>query len=213
MSVDTSNLKFEHESDIAARCYNCVTDEDNANISNPEKELLHWHHVLCLNMPDTQKLMKDQIIYDQDGKMLYTLPPVIPTKYKSRKNIKPENWPCCKACKLATAKTRSTGTSTSKPFASQQGILSHDKYEPGDMISSDQYIVNTPGRLLSGYGRDAQQNCYHGGTIFQDAASNLVRVQNQVSLGATTNWSSSLRRVKFLETACVSQFTTSLVVI
>ena len=188
LSVDTSNLskeeKFEQESDIAARCYNCVTDEDNANITNPEKELLHWHHVLCLNMIDTQNLMKDQIIYDQDGKMLYTLPPVIPTKYKSTKNIKPENLPCCKACKLATAKTRSTGTSTSKPVANKQGILSRDKYEPGDMISSDQYIVNTPGRLLSGYGRDAQQNCYHGGTIFQDAASNLVRVQNQVSLGA-----------------------------
>ena len=63
LSVDTSNLSkeetFEQESDIAARCYNSVTDEDNANITNPEKEILHWHHVLCLNMIDTQKLMKE----------------------------------------------------------------------------------------------------------------------------------------------------------
>ena len=42
----------------------------------------------------------------------------------------------------------------------------------------------TPGRLLKGYGCEAPHNCYHGGTIFQDAASNLVRVQNQISLNA-----------------------------
>jgi transposase InsO family protein len=176
--------KFESESNIAARCYNCVTDKDNTNITGPAKELLHWHHRICLNMKDTQDLMKPQVIYDQSGKMIGTAPPVIPTVYKSTKNIKPADYPCCQACKLATAKTRSTGTSTSKPVASKEGILSRDKYEPGDMISSDQYVVNTPGRLESGFGRDAHQNCYHGGTIYQDAASNLVRVQNQVSLGA-----------------------------
>ena len=42
----------------------------------------------------------------------------------------------------------------------------------------------TPGRLLTGYGREPPHKTYHGGTIFQDAASNLVRVQNQVSLNA-----------------------------
>ena len=43
--------------------------------------------------------------------------------------------------------------------------------------------MKTPGRLEKGYGREALHNYYHGGTIFQDAASNLVRVQHQVSLG------------------------------
>ena len=28
----------------------CVTDETNQNITNPQKELLHWHHKLCINM-------------------------------------------------------------------------------------------------------------------------------------------------------------------
>ena len=45
-------------------------------------------------------------------------------------------------------------------------------------------MVKTPGRLLKGYGREVSHNCYSGGTIFQDAASNLVRVQPQISLGA-----------------------------
>ena len=42
----------------------------------------------------------------------------------------------------------------------------------------------TPGRLKKGYGHKAAQNYVHGGTIFQDSASNRVCVQPQVSLGA-----------------------------
>jgi hypothetical protein len=88
------------------------------------------------------------------------------------------------ACKLATAKTKSPKEKTTKPVKQKEGILSRDKYKPGDLISSDQFVVMTPGRLLTGYGREAPHNSFHGGTIYQDAASNLVRVQNQVTLGA-----------------------------
>jgi hypothetical protein len=62
---------------------------------------------------------------------------------------------------------------TSKPIASKEGALSRD-----------QFVVKTAGRLFRGYGREAAHNCFHGGTIFQDTASNLVRVQPQVSQGA-----------------------------
>jgi len=61
-----------------------------------------------------------------------------------------------------------------KPVPAKTGILSHDNYQPGDLVPSDQYVVKTPGRLQKVYGREALNNCYHGGTIFQDAASNLV---------------------------------------
>ena len=44
--------------------------------------------------------------------------------------------------------------------------------------------MKTAGRLFRGYGREAAHNCFHGSTIFQDTASNLVRVQPQVSQGA-----------------------------
>ncbi len=44
--------------------------------------------------------------------------------------------------------------------------------------------MKTPGRLMKGFGHKALHNCYHGGTIFQDMHSGLIRVQNQVSLGA-----------------------------
>ncbi len=70
-----------------------------------------------------------------------------------------------------------------KAVTSKQGVLSQDKYEPGDAIHTDQFVVKLPGRLLKGYGREPSHNCYSGGTIYQDDASNLVRVQPQVSLG------------------------------
>ena len=73
---------------------------------------------------------------------------------------------------------------TQKPVASKEGALSRDMYEPGDSIFTDHFLVKTPGRLIKGYGRDATHNCFHGGILFQDAASNLARVQPQVSNGA-----------------------------
>ncbi len=48
----------------------------------------------------------------------------------------------------------------------------------------DQFVSGTPGRLFSGYGREAEHNWFHGGTIFKDAASGAIWVEHQVSLGA-----------------------------
>ena len=176
--------RADYEERKSIDCCQCVTDQSNKNLNGPQKELLHWHHRLCLNMKDLQHLMRSQKIRDSNGKVIREQPPIIPTKFRSTKSLKPEQYPCCMACKLATAKARGTGVKTSTPVPGKTGILSRDKYEPGDMISTDQYVVKTPGRLEKGYGKEQHTNCYHGGTIYQDAASNLVRVQNQVSLGA-----------------------------
>ena len=161
-----------------------VVDETNQNLSGTQRELLHWHHKLCLNMQDLQQLMKPQNVRDQEGTIITKCPPVIPTKFKSTANLKRDQYPLCLSCKLATAKARSSDVITQKPVASKEGALSRDQYEPGDNIATDQFVVKTPGRLIKGYGREAIHNCFHGGTIFQDSASNLVRVQPQVSLSA-----------------------------
>jgi len=49
---------------------------------------------------------------------------------------------------------------------------------------TDQFTVQTPVRLLNGYGREGPGQCFHGGTIYSDAGSWLVNVQLQVSLKA-----------------------------
>ncbi len=51
-------------------------------------------------------------------------------------------------------------------------------------MSADQYVVNTPDRLLSSYCREAPHDQYHGGTLFHDADTGLIWAENQVSLGA-----------------------------
>ena len=66
----------------------------------------------------------------------------------------------------------------------KEGLLSRNKYEAGDFVSADQFVVNTPGRLLNGFGKESSREKLHGGTIFQDAATGIIWVECQVLLGA-----------------------------
>ena len=58
------------------------------------------------------------------------------------------------------------------------------QYEVGHFVSMDQFVLKTPGRQQDGYGREGENNRYHGGTIFNDAASGIIWAENQISLGA-----------------------------
>ncbi|KAL7461742.1 hypothetical protein ACHAXS_003253, partial [Conticribra weissflogii] len=131
-------------------------------------------------MPHIQELMKPRI-YRELGGVEYQLPPIIKTKFKSTPFVSP---PKCMACSLATLKARSPQVKRSRALQPREGALSVDQYNPGDCVASDQFVVKTPGRLTTGYGRNSDDNCYHGGTLYTDVSSGLVRVVPQVSLGA-----------------------------
>jgi hypothetical protein len=90
----------------------------------------------------------------------------------------------CAACELASACCCTTGATKQLVREEKAGILSAIEDQVGDLVSMDQFVSGTPGRLLSGYGREAQHNWFHGGTIFNDAASRAIWVEHQVSLGA-----------------------------
>ena len=91
----------------------------------------------------------------------------------------------CEVCSLARAKRRSPKVVRQEEAVKEkEAILSWDKYEAGDFVSMDQFIVKTPGRLLEGFGQEGANNRFHGGTIFNDAATGILWVENQVSLGA-----------------------------
>ena len=62
----------------------------------------------------------------------------------------------------------------------------------------DQFVVKTPGRLPTGYGREAKSNRYQGVTIFNDASTGIIWVENQVSLGAFETISSKSRFEEWL---------------
>jgi hypothetical protein len=52
-------------------------------------------------------------------------------------------------------------------------------------VSTDQIVCRTPGRLPSDYGWEGCNGRFHGGTIYNDAASGLIWAENRVSLGAS----------------------------
>mmetsp|Transcript_4245 Transcript_4245/g.9634 ORF Transcript_4245/g.9634 Transcript_4245/m.9634 type:complete len:345 (+) Transcript_4245:2650-3684(+) len=92
-----------------------VAGETNQNLPNQQKELLHWHHKLCMNMQDLQNLMQPQHYKDAETGKTIELPPILPTKYKSMKNY---TIPLCLACKLANMKSRGAKTTVTKKLLS-----------------------------------------------------------------------------------------------
>ena len=64
--------------------------------------------------------------------------------------------------------------------------MSRYKIEVG-YFSSCYCFCKTPGRLPTGYGRESNDCYFRGGTIYNDAASSLVWVEIQVSVGSNDN--------------------------
>ncbi len=69
----------------------------------------------------------------------------------------------------------------------------------------DQYVVKTPGWLPSGCGRELNVNMFHGGTIFHDAASKLIHIENHVSLGAGETLTAKLQIEEWLWEAAMAR--------
>ena len=67
----------------------------------------------------------------------------------------------------------------------KEGILSLDKNKPGYLVSVDQFVVNTPGRLSNGYIQESSSSRFHEGTLYNDSDTGIIWVENQVSLGAS----------------------------
>ena len=86
---------------------------------------------------------------------------------------------------MAWARQRSPKVKKVQSNLDSEGAISQNKLEVGDFVSTDQFVCRTPGQLPSGYGREGPDGRFHGGTIYNDAASGLIWVENQVSLGSS----------------------------
>jgi hypothetical protein len=64
-------------------------------------------------------------------------------------------------------------------------VVKKGELKPGMSISTDQYECRIRGRLPHTKGKEDPLKMYSGGTLFVDHASGLIRVYNQVSLGAS----------------------------
>ena len=56
----------------------------------------------------------------------------------------------------------------------KEGILYLDKYKPGYLVSVDQFVVNTPGRLSNGYIQESSSSRFHEGTLYNDSDTGII---------------------------------------
>ncbi len=173
-------LECEHNFDTDASLFPLVAGPSNVNLTPGQKELLLWHWRLGISMSRIHELMVPHRAKDESG-LQDVMPCVITPAFKTAATCP---IPCCAACELACAHCHPTGATKQLAVEEKAGILSANKYQVGDLVSKDQFVSGTPGWLFSGYGREAQHNWFHGGTIFNDAASGAIWVEHQVSLGA-----------------------------
>ena len=76
--------------------------------------------------------------------------------------------------------------------------MSHEKIEVGDFVSTDHCFCKTPGCLPTSYGRESRDCRFQVGTIYNDANSSFIWVENQVSLGRNENVKVKSRFEKWL---------------
>ena len=126
------------------------------------------------------KMMKPQQVVETDGTRYVMAPVTSPNLYTSA-NFEV---PACESFLLGRIKKRSPGVAKVKHVLEKEVIIAREKYEVGDLVSTDELVVRTPGRLPTGYGRERHNNRFHGDTIYNYAASGLIWIENQVSLGA-----------------------------
>jgi hypothetical protein len=62
-------------------------------------------------------------------------------------------------------------TRQTRPAQFEDVVLRAGDLLPGNKVSIDQYISALPGRLPHTKGKESKKDCYHGGTIFMDHAS------------------------------------------
>ncbi len=112
--------------------------------------------------------------------------------------------PKCQSFELAQARQRSPKVKKVQLNLDSEGANSRNRLKVGNFVSTDQFVCRTPGRLSSGFGCESRNGRFHGGTIYNDAASGLIWVENQVSLGASETIMGKERFEQWLyDIACV----------
>ena len=151
-----------------------LTSPVNINLSEPEKELLRWHHRLGhVNMRRIQWLFRQGLLATSTAQRRL---------HQTAANL--THGPMCAACQYAKQRQRTTPGSVKKPIKSEENALKRDKLYPGQLVSIDHFDCKPSGRLVNTYGKEHEDNRYKGGCIFVDHASGTVFAGLQSSLNS-----------------------------
>ena len=166
---------------------NCVTGENNPNLSAGMKELALWHYRLGISMKHVQFLMNSHESKDAEGNSIQ-VGPVIRARHKDARTCNPTIK--CATCEIAKGRAQKPGNVASNRDKKQDKALSREKYMPGDMVSMDTVPVGVPGRAYSGYGGPNAGVVFSHFTLFHDAATGLIKIylQQNGSAASTLLW-------------------------
>ena len=93
--------------------------DENRNLTNPQKELLLWHHKLGISMQHIQQLMKVANVVEPSGRKSVKDKIIIP-KYNSAATC---DIPKCQSCEQAKAKQRKFKPTKSKAIKEAEGAI------------------------------------------------------------------------------------------
>jgi hypothetical protein len=148
----------------SASVYLTVADETNQNLISSQKELLLWHWRLGhANFQWIQMMCASP--RDPSVSSLLTT---------NQSNVSCCILPLCMACQLTKQAQRTPDGTTSKFDTTKEMLTKKEHLIPGQIISVDQYMGSTPGRLPLLKGKESKKDKYTGGTIFVDHASGFV---------------------------------------
>lgn len=182
---------FQHLSTLS----NCVTSDENPNLTQGQKELLMWSYRLQCSPRRVQHLMQPHTRTDAEGQKV-TIAPVIPVQHPDALTCSPDIK--CATREVARANIQKRPISRGKRDQSQDKALSRDKYAPGDYVSMDTVPVGIPGRAYNTYGGPNAKVVYTHFTIFHDAASGVIQVYLQEDDSAASTLFSKARFEQFM---------------
>ncbi len=177
-----TKLKLDHEfSTYSKICCPCIGTASNTNLTGPQKELLLWHWKLGSFMYPIQELMQP---IEAINLLVFVMKCLLSSLLFSSLSlisrhlcfVNPLSWlTLSNVCLMSINKIQLNWTNKENclEMPTKLAILNHWPI-----------YINTPGRLLSWYGREVPHNQIHGVTLFHDAATGIIRAENQVSFGA-----------------------------
>ena len=144
-----------------------VIARDNSNLDPNQKITMRWHYKLGHLTLRVVKWLARQNIIGPRGHIW------------GKATVKE---PRCETCIMG--KQSRTPVKGVKKKRENEGVLVKGKYIPGDLVFTDQLVSSLTGRYYNDKGQQNTNYLYRGATIFWDAASHFIYLNNQVGFTA-----------------------------
>ena len=142
----------------------------NANLSDPQRELLRWHQKLGhVGYRRVQFLLRSGVLGHTEQARRLQL---------AAAKLSSEGCPLCAACQFGKQRRRPAPGKQSRIIKDSVGALRRDQLFPGQKVSAQ-------GRLTNTKGKESEKEKYGGGCIFVDYATGCIHIELQTNVQAS----------------------------